>query len=94
MKKIMLTVLFIYCAGLKAEDKKKSADNKKNNEFQTMDLKQFEGIQNTREKPQVQFEISCKTDSGQQLKATDVGYDECLAQAKKNKIHSNNTEKK
>lgn len=75
MKMLIILVTAMFCFSVNAEEKKNLSD------YQTIDMKQFEGL-DQKPKSNIQFSINCKTEDGRELKSTDVGYNECLEQAK------------
>lgn len=76
MKIPFALALIVFCSFSIAEEKKSLS------EYQTLDMKQFEGLNTQEKKSNIQFAINCKTDDGKEIKSTEPGYNECLAQAK------------
>ena len=53
------------------------------NNYQTMDLKQFDGLKD-QSKVKVSMSLKCKSDSGLEYKAGDMGYEQCMKNSTKN----------
>lgn len=53
------------------------------NNYQTLDLKQFDNLKD-QSKVKVKVGMSCKSDSGLEYKAGDMGYEQCVKSTSKN----------
>ena len=59
-----------------------SEDQKDAKTYQTMDMKQFDGVNAAPPKSKVSFSSTCKDELGRDIKSTELGYTECLGQTK------------
>ena len=61
--------------------------------YQTMDLKQFDGLREQTSGIQLNANVNCKSSSGTEYKSGDVGYDQCVRASGKSGQYQNNEKK-
>lgn len=73
----LLAVTFICLTGIA------SSESTQPKNYQTLDLKQFDGLKD-QSKVKVNMSMKCKSDSGLEYKAGDMGYEQCVKNSSKN----------
>ncbi len=82
---LLLAVVFVAVSGFSSNEptSTNSTTNSTAKNYQTMDLKQFDGLQE-QSKVKVNVSMKCKSDSGLEYKAGDMGYEQCVKSSSKN----------